>query len=135
MDSKSKSSVNNRIEHSQSSSDLINKKVNQQNDLSNSSTNYVQNSTNNCYQSNQSVRKCKSVIQLAMNDKTQSLLYGNFAENKKLNRHSIQIPTAASTITLTIPTPTTVYIAIKQDNFLLSYLQRVFSQSKVNFVN
>lgn len=114
-----------QIELSRSSSDIFNHtNINQLNNKR-----LRERNLSNC-------RKCKSYAQLASNDKVHSVLYGNFAgadNNKKYNRHSIQIPTAASTITLTIPKATSVYFKIKQENFLLNYLQGIFQRCKVTY--
>lgn len=79
--------------------------------------------------SQQHIRKCQSVIQLTSTG--HSLLNANECHRNN-HRHTIHIPvTASSRIRLPIPTPSSVLMAIKQDNFLVTHLQKIFRRCQV----
>lgn len=86
---------------------------------------------NNTYtdSSSQHIRKCQSVIQLTSSG--HSLLNADQCHLNRKHRHTIQIPVAASRIRLTIPTPSSVLMAIKQENFLATHLKRLFVRCQV----
>lgn len=82
-------------------------------------------------------RKSHSVVQLptcpvSPTQSNQALLSPVLAATRK-TMSTIQIPIAASAITLTLPTPTAVIIALKKENFASFYLHRIFHHCKVNF--
>lgn len=81
-------------------------------------------------------RKSRSVIHLTANpasptESNEGLLPSTLGCQKKATS-TIQIPIVASTITLTIPTPTAVINALKSENFASIYLHRIFHHCKVN---
>lgn len=91
----------------------------------------AQNKNNNRNDNNNSqhIRKCQSVIQLTSTG--HSLLNGSKCHLKRNHRHTIQIPVAASRIRLPIPTPSSVLMAIKQDNFFSTHLKKLFARCQV----
>lgn len=89
----------------------------------------AQNKNSNSNENSQHIRKCQSVIQLTSTGQT--LLNTNEYHLKRYHRHTIQIPIAASRIRLPIPTPSTVLMAIKQENFLSTHLKKIFARCQV----
>lgn len=77
----------------------------------------------------QQIRKCQSVIQLTSTGR--SLLNANECHLSRNHRHTIQIPVAASRLRLPIPTPSSVLMAIKQENFLATHLKKFFARCQV----
>lgn len=76
------------------------------------------------------IRKCQSVIQLTSTGR--SLLNANECHLNRNHRHTIQIPVvAASRMRLPIPTPSSVLMAIKHENFLATHLKKLFRRCQV----
>lgn len=85
-----------------------------------------------------SFRKCQSCVYLSATtttDKLQNVVIDNpnycGGTCTHHHRNTIQIPIASSAITFTIPTPTVVYMAVKQDQHFVAYLRRIFNRWKV----
>lgn len=126
-DSLQTQSDNTLIRNSYSNSDLLDNHYYQSKTLNKTET-FEQ--TNRMHQNEKPFRKCQSVIQLTSSGKLQNSLIDSEYYANCSHRNTIQIPLAAST--LTIQTPTAVYKAIKQENFLSKCFRRIFERWKVN---